>query len=188
MNRIIDNINTRRSVRLYEARTIPRNILQKIIDAGNAAPSGMNTQGWRFVVITDELARNTLAKLALPKYREMLVNAPEPFKTTRAVLDASVKDPVYYDAPAIIFVVGFGMAKDMNCPMVCQNMMLAARSLGIGSCWVYMGQLAAGHPDFNALLELKDGESIYGPVVFGYPKDGQFPPMPPKKAAVVKWA
>ena len=64
--------------------------------------------------------------------------------------------------------------------------MLAARSLGIGSCWVNFGQLALDDPGVKAELELQAGEKVYGPLVLGYPQ-GEFPPAPPKKPLKVKW-
>jgi len=188
MNPVIENIFERRSVRFFVSKVIPQDDLKEIIDAGNAAPSGMNTQGWRFVVVTDEENRKRLKDITVPKYRSWLKKTPPDLQVMRAGIDKLVDDPVYYSAPAVIFVIGSGMVKDMDCPMVCQNMMLAARSLGIGSCWVHMGQLALGEAEVNALLELKDGEKVFGPIVFGYPSGNEFPLSPPKKPASVKWA
>jgi nitroreductase len=82
-------------------------------------------------------------------------------------------------------VIGTGGTMDMDCPMVCENMMLAAHSLGLGSCWVQFGQMALENPEIRQALELKEGEKVYGPIVFGYPRDG-FPPPPPKKEPLVK--
>ena len=188
MNPVIDNIKNRRSVRLFEHKPIPKNILEKIINAGNAAPSGMNTQNWRFAVVQNPSVRRKFAEVTLPKYREWLKNAPETVKNLRAEIDKKVEDPVYYSAAAVIFVIGRGMVKDLDCPMVCQNMMLAAHSLGVGSCWVYMGQLALTDPEVCSIIDVKEGESVYGPIIFGYPKNGQFPPAPPKKPADITWA
>jgi nitroreductase len=54
--------------------------------------------------------------------------------------------------------------------MACENIMLAAVSLGLGSCYVNFGAMVTQDPDVVQTLELKDGERIYGPVIFGYPK------------------
>ncbi len=187
MNPILDNIHSRRSVREFEQKPILQDVLKEIIDAGNAAPSGMNTQGWRFVVITDPESRKLLADLALVKYQEWIKSAPTEMQVMRAEIDKLTPDPVYYQSPAIIFVMGTGMARDLDCPMVCQNMMLAARSIGIGSCWVYFGQLPLGDGRVNKLLDLKEGEKVFGPIILGYPKGG-FPPAPSKKPAQILWA
>lgn len=49
--------------------------------------------------------------------------------------------------------------------------MLAACSLGLGSCYVGFGAMVKGNPDVVQALELKEGERIYGPILLGYPKD-----------------
>ena len=54
MNQIIKTIKARRSVRSYETKSVPRELLQTVIEAGNEAPSAMNSQPWRFVVVEDK--------------------------------------------------------------------------------------------------------------------------------------
>jgi nitroreductase len=186
MNQVIENIFSRRSVRSYLDKAVPKEALDEIIKAGNAAPSGANTQDWRFVVIRDKSVRQKFVKLSIPRVEKWLEKyANESFKERRRNIAAQTPDPVYYNAPAIIFVIGKGNMTPYDCPMVCENMMLAARSLGLGSCWVLFGQLITDEPEVRSILELKDEEKVYGPILLGYPKDG-FPPPPPKKEPVVK--
>jgi nitroreductase len=64
-------------------------------------------------------------------------------------------------------------------------MLLAAHSLGLGSCWVGFGAMVTEDAEVRRLLGLKDDDSIFGPILLGYPK-GQ-PPRPPKKGPQVKW-
>jgi nitroreductase len=186
MNQVLDTITNRRSVRQYAARALERADLEAIINAGNSAPSGMNAQGWRFIVVQDAAFRKQLAAAALPFYKQWLAAVPEEFRALRAEIDAHTDDPVYYNAPAIVFVVGFGMSADLDTPMVCENMMLAARSLGVGSCWVYFGQMALQDPAVKIVLALQPGEKVYGPILLGYPQEG-FPESPAKKPATVTW-
>ena len=98
------------------------------------------------------------------------------------------KDTVYYSAPVIIFVVG-PTDNAISCALACENIMLAASSLGIGSCYVGFGSMVKGNADVIQALELKENERIYGPIVLGYPKD-----MPEaralrweKKEPIIKW-
>jgi nitroreductase len=187
MNAVIETIMKRRSVRLYESKPIPRELLQAIIDAGNAAPTGGNAQSWRFVVVENKAFKNTLLSLAMPQYKKWMEKASKELSEMRKEIDAAVSDPIYYDAPAVVFVLGSGMTGDFDTPMVCENMMLAARSLGIGSCWVYFGQLPLNDQEVRNNLEMQEGEKIYGPILLGYPKGGDFPPSPKKKKPLIKW-
>jgi nitroreductase len=100
------------------------------------------------------------------------------------------KDPIYYSAPVILFVIG--PADDPNpisCALACENMMLAAHSLGLGTCYSGFGSMVKGNAEIAQALELKDNERIYGPILIGYPKD--MPEAEPlrwkKKEPIIKW-
>jgi nitroreductase len=96
-----------------------------------------------------------------------------------------LEDPVYYSAAAIVFVIGAGTYAADSCPMACGNLMLAAHSLGLGSCWVKLGSLITDNHELVEALELKEGETIFGPILVGYPQE--VPKVPPKKEPVIRW-
>ena len=79
------------------------------------------------------------------------------------------KDLVFYSSPAIIYVIG-SARNSLGCAMVCENIMLAAVSFGLGSCYVGFGAMVKSNADVIKALELTDDERIYGPIVLGYPK------------------
>jgi nitroreductase len=80
------------------------------------------------------------------------------------------KDLIYYSAPVILFVIG-PKANAVSCALACENIMLAATSLGLGSCYTGFGAMVTGNSEIVQALELIDGERIYGPILLGYPKD-----------------
>jgi nitroreductase len=92
---------------------------------------------------------------------------------------------MYWGAPVIIFCIGTAAHAAQECAMVCQNMMLAATALGLGSCCVGFGARVTDDQEIVEALELKENEKIYGPIVVGYPEI--VPEPPPKKPPVVKW-
>ncbi len=188
MNAVIEAIKKRRSVRAYETKLIPRNILNAIIDAGNDAPSAQNSQPWRFVVVEDREMKKKLLGAALPqakKIAEMVKDVdPNRYELMKKRY-AELPDPVYYSAPAIVFVVGSGRYAAHSCPLACENMMLAAQSLGLGSCWVGFGAMVTEDPEVRIILELREDETIFGPILLGYP-NGETK-RPPKKQPQVKW-
>ncbi len=188
MNEIINAINSRRSVRTYESRKVPKDTLNIIIEAANNAPSGMNSQPWRFVVVEDEALHKKMLDTAIPNAKTLL----EPLKTSNPERYQTIikryeelADPIYYSAPAIIFVIGKGPYADLSCPLACENIMLTAHSLGLGSCWVAFGSLITGNSEITKALELQEDEKIFGPIIIGYPKGETTPPE--KNAPVVKW-
>ena len=188
MNPVIEAIKKRRSIRAYDPKPIPENILNTIIDAGNEAPSAMNSQPWRFVVVRNGEAKRKLLAAALPQAKKIadLVkdSDPERYEAIRKRY-SELPDPVYYSAPAIVFVIGSGRFAANSCPLACENMMLAAQSLGLGSCWVGSGAMVVDDPDVRKLLELADGDTIFGPILLGFPKGETKRPM--KKGPAVKW-
>lgn len=177
MNQTIDTILNRRSVRAYESKQIPHEDLEQILLCADAGPSGANNREWRFVIVQDLSFKKILIEKGMPMYEKWLEKMPPRFKEMRSELDKS-PDPIYYGAPTIIFIIGKGMTADIDCPIVCHNIMLSARSLGIGSCWVHIGQLVMGDPSVREEFRIVDGEKVFGPIVLGYPKGNVFPQKP----------
>ncbi|MCL5022221.1 MAG: nitroreductase family protein [Nitrospirae bacterium] len=188
MNAVIEAIRTRRAVRTYQSKPVPRDIVNVIIDAGNEAPSAMNSQPWRFVVIEDGEVRKKLLKAALPNAKKILESVRESDPARYEAITKRLNelpDPVYYSAPVIVFVIGSGRYAHHSCPLACENMMLAAHSLGLGSCWVGFGSMVTEDKEVKRILDLSDDETIFGPILLGYPEG--YPERPPKKEPTVKW-
>jgi nitroreductase len=188
MNSVIEAINKRRSVRSYKSDPVAREIINAVIEAGNEAPSAMNSQPWRFVVIEDSEAKKKLLRSALPNARKILDSVKESDPARHEAITKrlnELRDPVYYSAPVIVFVIGSGRYAHHSCPLACENMMLTAYSLGLGSCWVGFGAMVTEDEEIKKLLDLKDEETIFGPILLGYPE--KYPERPPKKDPSVKW-
>jgi nitroreductase len=188
MNAVIEAIKKRRSVRAYEAKAVPKDVIKTIIEAGNEAPSAMNSQPWRFVVVEERESKEKLLRAALPGAKKILETIkdadPERYEAIKKRY-GELKDPVYYSAPAVVFVIGSGRYADHSCPLACENMMLAAYSLGLGSCWVGFGAMVTDDAEVRNILELQEEEKIFGPILLGYPRGN--PERPPKREPRVKW-
>jgi len=188
MNPVIEAIQKRRSIRAYETKQVPKELVQAVIDAGNEAPSAMNSQPWRFVVVEDAASKKKLLAAALPRAQKITEQVKDVDPERYAMIKkryAEMPDPVYYSAPVVIFVIGNGRYASHSCPLCCENMMLAAYSLGLGTCWVGFGAMAVEEPEVKALLDLQEGDAVFGPILLGYPKGA--PARPQKKEAKVKW-
>jgi nitroreductase len=184
MNPVLGNIKTRRSVRSYKCTLVPKELIEKVIEAGNYAPTGNNSQAWRFVVVTEAEMRDKLYDTAYSNWQRFFENIrknnPKHFESVKHY--GEMKDPVYYEAPCVIFVIG---ARAIDCALVTENMMLAAHSLGLGSCYLYFGAQVLDNPEIEEALEIKEDEKIFGPIILGYADN--FPDAPPKKPPAVKW-
>jgi len=206
MNPVIEAIKNRRSIRSYEPKPVPRDIINTIIQAGNQAPSRgreeeeggrriFSFQPWRFVVVQDPEFKQKLVQTTLPVWKNMTESMkeshPEIYENVMKQYEATPepKDMVYYSAPAILFVIGL-KGFDVSCALACENIMIAATSFGLGSCYVGFGAMVTGNADVVEALELKDNEQIYGPIVLGYPKEEPSALArirAKKKEPIVKW-
>ena len=203
MNPVIEAINSRCSVRVYEQKPVPKDIINKVIEAGNQAPftSMTRSQPWRFVVVENKEFKQKLLQTTLPFWKNaiggMKEAAPELYDMAMSIYNVldQPKDVIYYSAPVIIFVIGPAAGGAVSCALACENMMIAAQSLGLGSCYVGFGAMVKGNADVVQALELKDDEAIYGPVLLGYPKANPGAAVeaalenikPIKKEPVTKW-
>lgn len=183
MNPVIETIHKRRSIRAYESKPIPKEIINTIIEAGNQAPSrgrevngGFQFQPWRFVVVENPAFKRKLVETTHPFWKQVIESMkethPELYKNSMTLYETlpEPKDMVYYSAPVILFVIG-PPSYAVSCALACENIMLAATSLGLGSCYVGFGMMVTGNAEVVQALELTDNERIYGPIVLGYPKD-----------------
>lgn len=116
-NPVLENLKTRRAIRKYLPRQVEPEKLDLILEAGTYAPTGMGMQSPVIIAVQDPQSVQKLAKL-------------------NAKVMNSSSNP-YYDAPTILLVLASSQrgtrVEDGSC--VLENMMLAAHSLGLGSCW-----------------------------------------------------
>ena len=154
MNEVIRALKERRSVRAYRPEQIKESELQQILEAGAYAPSGMGAQPVIMVVVQD---KETIAALG---------------KLNAAVMGAET-DP-FYGAPTVIVVLADRSRgtwlEDGSLAM--GNLMNAAHSLGLGSCWVHRAREVFASKEGQALLKQWGIQGDYagvGHCILGYP-------------------
>jgi nitroreductase len=181
---VLNNLRTRRSIRKYEPRPVPGEILEKIVEAGLYAPSARNSQPWHFAVVTGpERLAGITAEL-----RAAVARMPEnPYKSFVGAPSYSVN---FHNAAAFIIVSADPAASpvvEADCALALGNMFLAAHALGIGSCWVNQLGSACGEPGFRALLTrlgVPEKNRVYGSGAFGFAA-GEHPKAPPRRGGTV---
>lgn len=174
MNNIIENILTRRSIRAFRGNQISEENLNTILIAGSYAPNAMGMQNWKFTAIQNA---DTLKKVneAISKTLLSIPVVPETHPYVVSLIEKS-KDKnadFLYHAPTFIIVSNL---KDNGNSMpesalAIGNMMLAAHSLGIGSCWVNQLPGLSHMPLIRDLLndlDVPENHIVYGSVVMGY--------------------
>ena len=167
MSEVLQEIKERRSIRKYKPDSIPQEILDKIIEAGLYAASGMGQQNTIMIQVTDKKLRDEISR-----------------KNCEVMGGKEGTDP-FYGAPAMIIVLA---KKDWpnrvyDGSLVMGNLMLAAHDLGIGSCWIHRAKEEFETPWGKELLKSLGIEGEYegiGHCALGY-VDGEYPKAAPRK-------
>jgi len=186
-NPVIENIQTRRSIRDYLETPLYEQTLRKIIDAGRYAPTGLNLQPWCFVVVQNKEVLKMLSNYAQPILIKNLEgrNDAGAVNFLKRVQDKNFN--LFYNAPVLILVIGTknNALTDYDCSMCAENMMLAAQSLGIGSCWIGGAAVIQQSEELMEELKIPRNYKIVAPLIFGYPKT--MPPTPEKREPEIFW-
>lgn len=175
MNQIIDNILSRRSIRSFQDKQISKDDLNTILMAGSYAPSGMGMQSWKFTAIQNKEVMAQVNDAII----QTLLTIPEDHEAysyfARHIHKAEQDQANFlYLAPTYIIVSNL---KDNNNSMADSalaigNMMLAAHSLGIGSCWLnQLPRLSEFQTmrNFLSKISIPKDHMVFGSVVMGYP-------------------
>ena len=167
MSDILEVIKTRRSVRKYKSDMVPAEIIDKIIEAGTYAATGMDRQSPIILAVTDKELRDKLSKM-----NSRIMGKSEDF------------DP-FYGAPVVLVVLA-----DKSMPtyiydgtLVMGNLMLEAHALGVDSCWIHRAKEEFESEEGREILKSLGIEGDYegiGHCILGY-VDGEEPQCHPRK-------
>ncbi|MFW5794214.1 MAG: nitroreductase family protein [Bacillota bacterium] len=162
MNKTIEDILNRRSIRSYLDKPIPEEDLKTIVKAAIYAPSAKNKQDWHFTVITNKEVIDQLSDMAVEGMK-------------RIGLDPKEDAHIFYHAPVVIVIsskiAGFS---GVNVGCAVENIALAAKALGYGSCIIgqtrYMYH-KANKIDVDKLLKIPVGYEHDVAICLGYPNE-----------------
>jgi len=155
----------RRSVRDYQDKPVPEEVVQKILKAGAMAPSAMGVHPCRFIVITDRKRIKELSGKVKDKAGIL------GFGARLAELAKIKEDVMFYGAPLLILIVAEKSDwAPTDCALAAQNMMLQAYDLGLGSCFIGFATMLKDDKETLRSLGIKDNQMLYCPLIFGYPK------------------
>jgi len=147
---VLEAIKKRQSVRSYQDKEIPEDVLQQVLEAGRLAPSANNKQHWKFIVVKDENLRKKLVPAC--KNQKFVEEAP-------MVIAGCGTDPDY------VMTCG-EHSYSIDLAIALDHMSLEAASLGLGTCWIgafYQDQV-------KEILGVPEGVCVVNLLTLGYPK------------------
>ena len=172
MNEVLNCLETRRSCRAYRPEQIPEAVLQEILQAGLYAPSAMGRQPVRILVVQEPAALAALERL------------------NGGVLGSPEAHP-FYGAPVVCVVLTDPEVSTCveDGALVIGNLMLAAHSLGVASCWIHRARQEFDSPEGKALLKKWGVDERYigvGHCILGYAAEPEKPAAPRLEGRIVR--
>jgi len=149
---VLEAIHTRRSIRKYEERPVPEEMIRQVLGAAMMAPTARDQRPWHFLVIDD---RKLLAEIPT-----VCPNAPMAARAPLAILVcaelALEKSPGYWV---------------VDCAAAVENMLLAAHGLGLGAVWCGVYPRGPRIEGLRRMFALPEGVNPHSLVLFGYPAE-----------------
>lgn len=168
---MIEAIEMRRSIRKYKDDAVPDQDILRLIESARLAPSGSNTQPWHFIVVKDKLMKQKIAEVS--HNQKWMVAAPV-FIVCVADIRSRIKEEIK-------FILDENSSEEevkqiiRDTSIATEHIMLAASSLGLGSCWVAWFT----QNEIRPVLNIPFDKYVVGIITLGY-ADEQPAPRPRK--------
>jgi nitroreductase len=163
-------IKGRRSVRSYRDEPVSKEQIETVLEAGVWAPTGMNRQPWKFIVIEDNKLITYVSEETKILVQQMMPLMAEKFQTKA--------DIICYNAPVLILICTekdkqWGNTNLLDSVLAVQNMFLKAYELGLGTCYMGFVQLLSSKPEVLKKIGVPEGYEMMVPFILGHPKTKQ---------------
>jgi len=198
VNKILENIKNRRSIRRYVEDQIKDEELDMIIEAAIYAPTGNNTQPWHFTIIQNKEMIDYLNVEAKKIMANIMENLPDDWFSIDEISGTAQKVVkmgraervhIFHHAPTVIIISGKKDATSTlpDCCAATQNILLAAESLDIGSCWIGIARCSFENQDNIQKLGIPEGYKPYYAVSLGYKASNKNVKAPKRNRDVVNY-
>lgn len=185
---ILKTIHARRSVRAYAPTPLDRATVQTLLDAAVHAPTAMHEEPWAFVVVQDHALLQHLSDLAKPIFVEEVRHRKA--HGASHSFDHVIRPDfnIFHGADTLVIICAkpMGQFVSADCWLAAENLMLAASSIGLGSCVIGSAVAALNIHKVKAELGIPDEYSAIAPIVVGVP-DGETPATSRKEPLILSW-
>jgi nitroreductase len=160
----------RRSIRNFQNKAIPAELIKSLINDSILAPSAGNEQPWEFVVVADQEMIDRISMESKNNLLERIASSPGDYAKRYEKMLQKENFHIFYHAPAVIFILGKTGLKNLHvdCALAASYLMMSATSRGLGTCWVNFGT-EIHDPGLRRELGLRDDHQIVAPIALGYP-------------------
>jgi nitroreductase len=185
---VMDAILDRRSVRSYSPERLGQATIRTLLDAAVWAPTAVHEEPWAFVIAQDMAALKSLSDRAKTIFAaDARRTHPKQAGHLLEILDKPDFN-IFYNAGTLIIICGRpkGPFVVADCWLAAENLMLAARSIGLGSCVIGFAVPALNTPEIKAELRIPPECTAIAPIIVGVPS-GETPRTTRKEPDILAW-
>jgi nitroreductase len=185
---VLDAILERRSVRSYSPEQLGQATIRTLLDAAVWAPTAVHEEPWAFVIAQDMAALKSLSDRAKTIFAvDARRTHPDQAGHLLEILDKPDFN-IFYNAGTLIIICGRpkGPFVVADCWLAAENLMLAARSIGLGSCVIGFAVPALNTPEIKAELRIPPECTAIAPIIVGVPS-GETPRTTRKEPDILAW-
>jgi nitroreductase len=183
---VLEAIYSRRSVRDYAEEPVNKATVEKFLDVAVQAPSAMNSQPWAFAVIQDRALLDDLSDRAKAHLLQNYADEPRMERYRETLSDPAFD--IFYGASTLIVVCATteGLVPNEDCCMAGQNLLLAARALGLATCCIGWARPLLMLAEVKTELGIPEEVAPVLPIIFGRPR-GSTVPVPRRPPRILLW-
>lgn len=165
---ILECINNRRSTRAYKNEPIPKETINNLIELGTKSPTGSGLEPWGFVIIQNEDEIDSLSEMT----KQYLLDNFEQYPYLHQYEDwlKNPKFSVFNHASTLLIIYGNTESHwyVYDCSLAAGNIMLAAHSMGIGTCWIGFAEHSLNTKKFKEKYGIPQKYELVCPISMGY--------------------
>jgi len=185
---IMDAIYKRRSVRSYSPQRLDAQTIRTLLEAAVWAPTAVHEEPWAFVIVQELAVLKRLSDRAKKIFAADAQNThPEQARHLLDIL-AQPEFNIFYNASTLIVICGRpkGPFVVADCWLAAENLILAAFSMGLGSCVIGFAVPALNTPEIKSELAIPADCTAIAPIIVGVPS-GESPESTRKKPEIIYW-
>ena len=171
MTAFSDLLNNRRSIRDFENKAVPVEIVTELIKNSCLAPSASNKQPWKFIIVNN---KDLIKRISDESKKVLLAEIENSSDSPSRNYETVLRNPefnIFYNAPCLVYIIGSKTSQNLwvDCTLAACYFMFCASERGLGTCWIGWGRHIKD-PELLNLVGLPEDHKIIAPLIVGYPK------------------
>ena len=171
----------RRSIRDFEDKEVPLDLVKEIINESILAPNGCNAQPWSFIIVKNKDVIKRISDSSKSAFLDWIEEHPDSSAKDFQYILENEDFNVFFNASCLVLIIGPSegvLTIEMDCASLACYFMFSATSRGLGTCWIGLGA-AVTDPVLREEIGIPEGYKVYVPIILGYPSE--IPPILPRE-------